>query len=93
VSIEFNLSSLRAIQITACILLSGCVTTQSVGTDMFMKNGRVCGLNVNTYTKCMETHPEANSYTPAEHQLIAYVDVIVEKVDQERAGQVLPADD
>jgi hypothetical protein len=65
------------------------MTAESVGTDLFIKNGDVCGQNTNTYAECMEASAGSNTYTPAEHQLIAYVDVIAEKV---RNGQLSPAE-
>jgi hypothetical protein len=55
---------------------------------MFNKNGDVCAQHANTYARCMENSSGSNTYTPAEHQLIAYVDLIMEKVRNGQLSQI-----
>jgi hypothetical protein len=63
--------------------LAGCVTSQSVGMDSFTQASNRCH-DPYTYYSCMEGNAVSQNFTPAEHQLIAFQHLVIEKSKKRR---------
>ena len=60
-------------------LLNQCGTPQSIGTDHFTVAWKACKNQELNFVNCMKLSQYSKQFTPAEHQLLSYYAMVIEK--------------